>query len=200
MSAARRWMPALLSVAVLAAVGLGRTYVFGVVSVSTGSMSPSVLEGDVLLYDRLAAPTLGDIVVLQLPGDSEQHLKRLVAMGPAEVEVARGLLYVDGEQVGQPQDDKLIWTDGHCQPQERVGVQERSGARRWSAVRGGDSERSHLIDGELWLLGDRRPTSEDSRLWGPVPEQAVLGVAKVIVASRRSCDRVWRWRRLGYVE
>ncbi|MCP4809746.1 MAG: signal peptidase I [Proteobacteria bacterium] len=165
-----------------------RAFVFGVVRVRTGSMEPTVAEGEVRLWSRLAEPVVGDIVVVRLPDEPDiLHVKRLVAVGPGEVELATGRLYVNGQAIGEESPD-LSWVDGQCRERVAAAVTERSGEANWTVVADGDHAREPLEDGEVWLLGDARRTSHDSRQWGALPRSAIVGVVTSIAWSRDTCE------------
>ena len=171
---------------VLTALAL-RAFVFGVVRVRTGSMEPSVREGEVWVFSRLAEPVVGDVVVLRLPDEPELHVKRVVAVGPAEVELDRGRLYVDGQAVGT-EGEPLSWVDGQCRDRTSATMDEQFGAAAWRVLAEGDHAREEVPAGAVWLLGDARRTSHDSRQWGPVPSDAVQGVIRGVAWTGGACE------------
>jgi signal peptidase I len=178
-----RW-PLVLSALGLVVALVLRHSVFGLVSVQTGSMEPAVEEGSTLLFSRLATPKLGDIVVVQLPDDPEVlHVKRMVAHGPGEIELVDGRLYVDSERVAG-EDRLLVWTDANCQTKQVQGIEERGAV----VEKGGSHPRMSLHSDEAFLLGDRRAVSEDSRQWGPVRDELVVGVVRGVAWNPPSCD------------
>ena len=178
-----RW-PLVLSALSLGLALLARHFVFGLVTVQTGSMEPAVEEGSTLLFSRLAEPQLGDIVAVQLPDDPQfLHVKRIVAIGPGEVELVDGRLYVDGQRVAG-EETLLRWTDAGCGAKSVAGVTERGVV----VERSGDHERTQLFEGEVFLLGDRRAVSEDSRQWGPVRRELVVGVVQRVAWGASACD------------
>lgn len=166
----------------LAAALLLRHFVFDVIHIRTGSMEPNLREGATVVAARLAEPEPGDIVVLDI-GDGLVHVKRLVAVGPAVVELADGRLYVDGEAAF---DDEapLHWFDGQCRERAEVGLVEGDHV----VVRGGQHERVELADGEVWVLGDARHRSHDSRQWGALSRDAVVAVVSGVAWDGPACD------------
>ncbi len=159
-----------------------RQLVFDVVRVRTGSMEPNIREGAIVLSARLATAEVGDVVVLDL-GDGLLHVKRLVARGPGEVELADGRLYVDGE-AAFVDEAPLLWVDGQCRERAEAGTIEAG----YAVVRGGDHERTELGPGELWVLGDSRPRSHDSRQWGAIEEDTIVGVVSGVAWPGPSCE------------
>ena len=178
-----RW-PLVLSATALVGALVLRHSVFGLVSVQTGSMEPAVEEGSTLLFSRLATPALGDIVVVQLPDDpGVLHVKRLAAHGPGEVELVDGRLYMDGERVAGDE-RRLSWTDANCLEKRVQGIVERGAV----VEKAGNHPRLSLHSDEAFLLGDRRAVSEDSRQWGPVRDELIVGVVRGVAWNAPTCD------------
>ena len=126
--------------------------------VPTGSMRPTILEGDRVLgskfHYRLFAPERGDVVVFRPPAavaragqDASRYLKRIVAVGGDIVEVADGRVVVNGHVVDEP------WI---------VDAPDY----RLAPVR--------VPEGRLFVLGDNRNASFDSHAWGFLPEDRLL--------------------------
>lgn len=173
----------------LVAAVLLRTWVFGVVQVQTSSMQPTIRPGEVLLFDRLGDPSPGDIVILEFADDpGVLHVKRLIAVGPAEVELVGGRLYVDGKPASPGQPELGEWYADDCQAREAIFVREHTGDAGWTAMMEGDHVRTELREGDLWLLGDNRGASEDSRQWGVIPESLVQGKVLFRLRSPGQCE------------
>lgn len=124
------------------------------------SMEPTLVEGDRVLVNRLAYhfrdPERGDIVVFAPPGyvDSEPFIKRVVAVGGDTVSVHNGKLWVNGAA-----------QDEHYLKEQRILD---------------DYPEIAIAPGYVWAMGDNRNNSGDSRVFGPVSEDAIIGVAFVI--------------------
>lgn len=124
-----------------------------VVTVSSSSMRPTVCEGDRLLVWTVRAGALagrGDLVVLRAT-DGARLLKRLVAVGGQSVEVVDGRLVVDG----RPQDERFVDLE---------------------SVDGTSFGPVTVAPGSVFVLGDDREHSIDSRDFGDVPRSRVVGV------------------------
>lgn len=147
---------------------------FQVVVVPTASMERTVLVGDHLLIDRFAygpkipfthirlprlkTPGRGEVVSFHPPTHPEQvFLKRVVAVGGDRVESQRGKILVNGREVNEP------YT--HCSPC------------------GKDFPELTVPQGKLYVLGDNRDRSEDSRYFGPVPNADVIGEPVLVLWS-----------------
>ena len=109
-------------------------------------------------------PTRGEIIVFRYPQDtSKDFVKRVVGLPGETVEVRSGTVYVDGEALREPY---LQRTD-------------RSNSRPLV-----------LDDKEYYVIGDNRRNSNDSRAWGVVPEENIVGKVWLVY---------WPWEDLGVV-
>ena len=124
------------------------------------SMAPSLTPGDQVLVDMSAysegGPVRGDVVVFSSPGaDVRQDIKRVVGVPGERVVMAEGMLHVDDQQVIEPYLGGLP---------SSVGLGESA----WD-----------LGAGEYLVLGDNRAHSRDSRDFGPIVEDRIVGRAWV---------------------
>jgi signal peptidase I len=163
-------------------------------------MAPTLQAGDVVWVWQLAQPGIGDVVLVREPGDEgRRHLKRLVAVGGQEVELSQGRLYVDGRGLAVHDSGTVRpWLDTDCDARTGDAVRERAGERAWEVLLGGSHLREKIPDGGVWLLGDNRGASSDSRHWGPVEETALVGVASGVLWSRDPCGGL-RLDRIGHL-
>jgi signal peptidase I len=119
--------------------------------VSSGSMSPTIRTGDVIVVDKLAgAVRRMDVVAVEDPYGGSLLVKRVVAVAGDTVALEDGVLVVDGRRV--------------C---ERTVDPARIDGSYYGPVT--------VPDGSVFLLGDERRGSVDSRAFGPVAESAVVG-------------------------
>jgi signal peptidase I len=142
-------------VVVLAAIGMA--FFLRIPQVTGPSMLPHVQPGEVVLINTLAyrfGPIRrGDIVALNHDEATAQtFLKRVVALPGERVRIDAGVLYVNGAMVREPY---VSFPDRRSVAELVVPPQS------------------------LYVLGDNRAESEDSRVWGPIEESAVIGKAIV---------------------
>jgi len=141
-----------LVVAVLVVLGL--RWAAEPMRVSSGSMAPTYLEGDQVLVAKLGArsgdPARGDVVAFHRPGTGELMVKRVVARAGQEVGIEDGVLVVEGRQVTEAYVDHAT-VDGTYFGPVRVP------------------------HGTVFVMGDARANSVDSRTFGAVPVDAVVG-------------------------
>jgi signal peptidase I len=187
--------------------GLFRTAVADWNPIPSGSMRPTLLEGDVVLVNRLAfdlkvpltdivlahlgEPRRGDIVTFSSPRDGVRLIKRLVAVPGDTVAMRNKVLVVNG----QPAKYAPIGTvDEQLAPGMTVHalrLNEITGSGehvvQWFHLPDGSEEDSFgpvvLPAGSYLMLGDNRDDSADSRYFGLVPRELLIGRAVAIVAS-----------------
>jgi signal peptidase I len=128
------------------------------------SMEPTFVGGDYVLVDRLThlwSPyARGQVVVFQPPAnvanDKEPFIKRVIGVGGDTVEIRDGQLVVNGVALDEP----YLFRDD-------AGAVEPTDARGQSLW--------VVPDGELFVMGDHRQVSDDSRVFGPIPVSSVIG-------------------------
>jgi signal peptidase I len=161
------------------------------------SMEPSVLQGDYLFADKRYncpgckhAVARGDIAVFTYPNDRTlRYIKRIIALPGDRVSVRGQRVTVN--------DTVLATADAGSGTRT-----EHYGDRQWSVIGPADAAAGPTLDlvvppGHVFVLGDRRDASTDSRAFGPVPLQDVVGRARQVWWSI-GADGV-RWGRLGEV-
>jgi signal peptidase I len=146
---AARKRVALLAVALLVLV-LVRMFVAEPLRVDGASMAPTLRSGDVVLVQRLGSVHTGQLLVLHDPQDGSLVVKRVVALGGQTVEIRDAYLYVDGVEVDEPYVDH-------------------------SRIDGVYFGPVTVPAGEVFVLGDSRDGSIDSRVFGAVRSAEVIG-------------------------
>ena len=149
-----------------------RLQVVKIFTVTGDSMSPSFRQGDLLLvggftsYRRKTAMRK-DVVVLRAPSTPHTlYLKRVIGMPQEEIEIFEGALYINGEHLIEPY---------------LCGLPSALGMGITMCNLGEDS---------YYVLGDRRSHSTDSRDFGPVDANLIVG---------RAWFRIWPLKRLGFI-
>lgn len=144
-----------LTLQTLVLIAICMAFFLRIPQVTGPSMLPRVVPGEIVLINtlafRLGPISRGDVVALEHDEPTAQtFLKRVVALPGERVEVDAGVLIVNGRRIPEPY---VSYPD----------------ARSVAPV--------IVPPHELYVLGDNRAQSEDSREWGPVPESAVTGKA-----------------------
>lgn len=161
------WFIGTLLCAVAVAVLL-RVFVVGVYYVPSGSMLETIQVGDLLLGEKvslaLGGPEQGDIVTFDSPlQEGETLVKRVVAVGGQTVELVDGRVVVDGVTLDEP------YVNGA--PTHSESDYEGSA---------GISYPYTVPEGTVWVMGDNRTNSKDSRFFGPVSVDDVTSRAILI--------------------
>jgi len=154
-----------IGVAVGAAL-LVRALVLQQFAVSGYSMINTLHDGDRVLVNKLSYrlhdPRRGDVVVLKtIEGAGERDLiKRVVALPRETVEYRSCVLYIDGRELVEPYLDPTVVTPTSC----------------------GEAQPAFEVpDGSVFVMGDNRPGSKDSRVLGPITESNLIGRAFVVI-------------------
>jgi signal peptidase I len=189
----------------LVAFGFFRTAVADWNPIPSGSMRPTLLEGDVvfvnrLAYDlkvpltdiavaRLAEPQRGDIVTFASPRDGTRLIKRLVALPGDVIELRDEVLSINGDAAEYSELTPARESIGHGVVIDATRATESvAGSRRrvqiLSGMRAMRSFGPVVVPADhFFMLGDNRDNSEDSRFIGFVPRARLIGRAERIVVS-----------------
>jgi signal peptidase I len=135
------------------------------------SMEPNFYEGQFVLVNKLAyrlgQPERGDVVVFHNPRNTnEDYIKRIIGLPGDSVEVHDGAVFINGEQLGEDFPHNFIPTTEYMPPVT-------------------------VADGQLFVMGDNRPNSSDSRVFGPISQDLAVGKAWL---------RIWPLDKFGIVE
>jgi signal peptidase I len=174
-----------------------RTFVIQAYKIPSGSMKPTLQIGDHILVSKfnygiklpflrttlipVGAPQRGDIVVFIYPEDrSKDFIKRLIGIPGDTIEIRNKKIFING----LPYSDKHgVYVDnfvipGAVQPRDNFGPVT-------------------VPEGSLFVMGDNRDESYDSRFWGFVSQKDVLGKALIIYWSWNQEEHWIRWSRIG---
>jgi signal peptidase I len=201
-----------IGVAVAIAIFL-RTFVVEAFQIPSGSMIPSLEVGDHIFVSKFAygisnplgsrpfvrfgQPKRGDIIVFKFPQNQDlDYIKRVVALPGETIEIKHNEIFVNGRPMpreltnGQCHEelDCELWSenlDGKIHP-----AQHRIGQRT-------EMEKKVVPDGNVFVMGDNRDNSNDSRSWGTVPLELVKGRALIVWWSRGPFDGDGVWQNVG---
>lgn len=158
-STGREILEWVISLAVAVALALAiHTWVGQLVTVNGPSMQPGlwtderVLVGKVEYYFR--QPRLGDIVLARFPDSNEHYIKRVIGVAGDRIAVTGGKLFLNGKQVTEPYINEPMQFD---------------------------TEELTVPPGCVFVMGDNRNNSEDSRVVGPLPLSNIEGRAYAVL-------------------
>jgi signal peptidase I len=186
--------------------GYGKLYPSRFLSfqIPSESMVPNLLVGDRLVADGWAYwgkdPQRGDIVVFDFPRDpSIKYVKRMVGLPGDTVEVRGGELFLNGEQVKQRRSDEPnTLTNGWVQVEfwEKLGNSEHR-IHRVQPSANTEFPPTKVPEGKFFVMGDNRDRSSDSRVWGFVDRELLIGKMSYIFFSWDSELSTIRTDRIG---
>lgn len=165
------------SIVITAIIALfATTFVVQAFKIPTGSMESNLLIGDHLLVNKFIyglhygflskifpykEPTRGDVIVFKYPNSPEvAYVKRLMGMPGDKIEMKGRTLYVNGQAL----------SEGYTQYIDSRSIYDHYGPYQ-------------VPPGHYFAMGDNRDNSQDSRFWGSVPRDYILGKALVIYWS-----------------
>lgn len=187
--------------------------------VPSGSMKPTLVEGDRIFVNKLAYdlkvpfttwhiaewdnPQRGDIAVFYSPHDGLRLVKRVIGLPGETVEMRNEQLFLNGEPVKYAPLDESV--SNHVAGAERSAslfATEQLPGRPHPVMANPSLPAPRTFgpvtvpEGEYFMLGDNRDNSFDSRFWGCVPRKQITGRATAVVISLDR-DNWWkpRWER-----
>jgi len=163
----REWLTA-ITIAVVASM-LIQNYAFAQVQVFNVSMQNTLVEGQRLFEDKLSyhltSPKRGEIVIVKDRSEHRNLVKRVIALPGETLEFKDGFVYVDGVKLDEPYVKGATWPNDFATP--------------------------YIIpSNHIFVMGDNRERSEDSRAFGAVPYSDLDG---------RVLFRIWPLNKFGSI-
>lgn len=151
-----------------------RYFLFQPFFVKGQSMEPNFENGDYLIVDeisyRFGEPQRGEVVVFKYPNDpSQRYIKRIIALPEEKIEIKEGQVIIYN-----PEGRKVLRESDYLSSVFTPGTVSLT-----------------LDEDEYYVLGDNRSSSADSRRWGPLPRENIVG---------RVFIRAWPFTALSKIE
>lgn len=181
-----------------------KVFVLEIYRIPTSSMQPTLVEGDHILGLKRFSIKKGDIVAVKRQQDSSIYVKRVAATQNETISMKAGSVFVNGKKL------KLIFDDDTKKyryiENSDVVYKEFNGDSSYSVLysntkRPVDISKEYKVsDAGLFLLGDNRVNSVDSRTWGEVKRSDVVSKIVLIWFSMDPDTKKIRWDRIGLVK
>ncbi len=181
-----RWIVELGVVVVIAVVVaiLLRAFVVATYSIPSGSMEPTLQIGDRIVVDKLSYDLHGvdraNIIVFSTPPKEDcagppvsDLVKRVIGLPGETISLSGGRVYINGHYLPEP------WLPAAVQNETYPGPSPASYALH---------RPFRIPEGDVYVMGDNRTFSCDSRYWGPIAESTIVGKVDL---------RIWPLSRLG---
>jgi signal peptidase I len=181
-----RWIIELVGVVAVALVValLLRTYVIATYSIPSGSMEPTLQVGDRIVVNKLSYHLHGidrsDIIVFSTPPNEDcagppvaDLVKRVIGLPGETIALSGGNVVLDGRLLREP------WLPASEQGRTYPGPSPEPYSLHHPY---------RIPEGDVYVMGDNRTLSCDSRYWGPIKESTIVGKVDV---------RIWPLSRLG---
>jgi signal peptidase I len=175
-----------------------RSFVIEPFQIPSGSMIPTLEVGDFILVNKYHyglrlpvvgtkivennAPQRGEVMVFIPPHDPRYFIKRVVGLPGDRIDYENKILRINGEQVEVDiVDEVMIETAVGMRSgilfNEQLGLVNHNAQIVASDTRGSSRTSWIVPPGHYFMMGDNRDNSADSRVWGPVPEENIVGKA-----------------------
>ncbi|WP_050180057.1 signal peptidase I [Domibacillus robiginosus] len=155
------WIKSIAMAVIIA--GAVRYFLFSSIVVHGESMSPTFADADKVIITKTTNIDRFDQIVFDAPDTDEHYIKRVIGVPGDSIEVKDDVLYVNGKATEEPY---LAENRSHLMEGEKLmgdfTLKEKTGHDR-------------VPDGYLFVMGDNRRVSKDSRIFGLVPEDSVNG-------------------------
>lgn len=195
-----------------------RAFAFESFRIPSGSLKPTLLVGDLILVNKfdygirlplshkkifaIHEPQRGDIVVFRVPPKEERDLiKRVIGLPGDQVSYRNKILYINGKKVSQKFEKYGVDQDNDSESWQVVQKQENllglEHGIYQTPERAGQDFEVLVPAGHYFMMGDNRDDSADSRSWGFLPEENIIGKASRIWMSYDSPQHPVRWNRIG---
>ena len=180
--------------------------------VPTGSMKPTILEGDLIFVNKLAYdlrvpltlhriakwsdPKRGDIVVCFSPEDNVRLVKRIIALPGDTISMFNNELFINGERLDYTAIDEKYshYLSNDMKKFSTMAMEDLDGhLHAVMNIPGANSKRTFsektLPEDCYFVMGDNRDNSKDSRMFGFVERKSIIGQAKGVITSFNIKDK-----------
>jgi signal peptidase I len=178
---------------VLGLVLVLRSFMIEPFQIPSQSMVPTLKVGDFILVSKwtygirlpvlrakiidVGSPERGDVMVFFPPHEERYFIKRVVGLPGDKIHVLNGVVFINGDKMEQTPSAEEPNSPRSVVMTEKLGGVEHMMQKRTSPTRLSQNFSAVVPEGHYFMMGDNRDNSSDSRVWGPVPEDRIVGKA-----------------------
>lgn len=204
---------------ILLLVFLLRSFLFEPFRIPSPSLEPTLLTGDFILVNKFSyglrlpvlhykvfsnnEPNRGDIMVFRWPPNpSVNFIKRVIGLPGDQISYINKELYINGQKIPQTfLNDSLVEGENGMEWKALEKEEDLLGRKHKIYIDLAKDSRDYnyitVPPGMYFVMGDNRDDSADSRFWGFVPEENIVGKAILVWLSWDSNKTNVRWNRIG---
>ena len=170
-----------------------RSFVLEPFQIPSKSMVPTLKVGDFIVVNKwtyglrlpvlrnkffdVGSPQRGDVVVFFPPHESRYFIKRLVGLPGDKISIINGTLFVNNEMIKQTKSDIESGNSRSVVMSEKLGIKQFAIQKNLRPSRLSQNFSATVPKDHFFMIGDNRDNSSDSRVWGPVPKDRIVGKA-----------------------
>ena len=170
-----------------------RSFVLEPFQIPSKSMVPTLKVGDFIVVNKwtyglrlpvlrnkffdVGSPQRGDVVVFFPPHESRYFIKRLVGLPGDKIRIINGTLFVNSETIKQTNSDIEPGNSRSVVMSEKLGTKQFAIQKNQRPSRLSQNFSATVPKDHFFMIGDNRDNSSDSRVWGPVPKDRIVGKA-----------------------
>jgi signal peptidase I len=170
-----------------------RSFVLEPFQIPSKSMVPTLKVGDFIVVNKwtyglrlpvlrnkffdVGSPQRGDVVVFFPPHESRYFIKRLVGLPGDKISIINGTLFVNNEMIKQTKSDIESGNSRSVVMSEKLGIKQFAIQKNLRPSRLSQNFSATVPKDHFFMIGDNRDNSSDSRIWGPVPKDRIVGKA-----------------------
>ena len=201
---------------VLLIVFILRSFLYEPFQIPSGSMIPTLEVGDFILVNKysyglrlpvtrtkvvsIGQPERGDVMVFFPPNDDRYFIKRVLGLPGDEIKIIDNLVYVNGDEAEQTKPMSVEKDPRFVVASENLSGVNHSIQKSIISGRLGRNFSIKVPNGHYFMVGDNRDNSSDSRVWGPVPEQNIVGKAVAVWMHWESLPSLPSFDRIGKIQ
>jgi signal peptidase I len=201
---------------VLGLVLILRSFIIEPFQIPSRSMVPTLKVGDFILVSKwnygvrlpvlrtkifeVGKPQRGDVIVFFPPHEDRYFIKRLIGLPGDKIDVLNGMVYVNDELVPQIAADIIADSPRSVVMTENLDGVDHLIQKRVPPTRLSQRFSDTVPAGHYFMMGDSRDNSSDSRVWGPVPEDRIVGKAFARWMFWDSYSSIPSFERAGSIE